>query len=866
MSSSRPTLEMIAAGRRRFIQMAGTLVSLSAFDLVGCGGGNNTDGGKTTAKVLGANTTVAVGTIEFPTGFSNKLGKLMVVNAYSQATAGTDLTFSQAIIASSPSLVSVVNAGGNVIFLGYLDPTLATNVIDALSTAVALLYFAFDFQAFPEANRQQLLGLLKENAATVTLGNMIAQRMLANPLALSQKDTQITQTLISAYDSIYAMGTPPATATAPRLAASIHDTATVNPQLLIQPTGEQSGFSIEQLSTDVGFTGTNYYRREVVLYVYKTASGTPDPVTGITPPLDEPLQIGSPVTVLPTQKISVINALTDVIYGTAPYLPIDTNAITLTLDPGAQRTIYSIVVLGGGAQNNLSVVPAADPAFFSEEIFSKEVAEWKVTAKALFLKTWLIDVFLGSVLELIGAPTVLAVNLDGAAEALLEINNAAWQAAIDEFLEGNIPGAMLGLYNALTASSELMEEVFTIIVSVVNGAAGAAIFGIAGVTEVAAETEEEAAKYLLNEVGEIVLGVLHLTNLLFVVGDIRAVRNDLAAADIGALWTATLTASTISLNPAKASITAGQSVVFTVKLPTGLVPPAGSTTVYDWTQNGALSALTDGGANTGTASIETPLTVVTLTTTPSEQAATITVGVTAYFVDAGGTKTSPGPAVLAYVTLGAQTGLVLKLATCTQSIDMPASANGLIPAETVYYIWVIPYYTFEVQTGAAYYNVSSPPNPKTNLLYNDRFYPTSNPGVAGVDNYDISALPMLADVLGFPISPLQPSSPTSTVGSYQPDLVAGFTGPAVNFGGGVIGIVSQAALVSPVTGSGQFGGSNYVMMTIDPFADGLAGGSSAEPTTAQLNAAVASLQASVLQQIAQVPASDVPTLTVVNGT
>ena len=210
----------------------------------------------------------------------------------------------------------------------------------------------------------------------------------------------------------------------------------------------------------------------------------------------------------------------------------------------------------------------------------------------------------------------------------------------------NIPGAMLGLYNALTASSELMEEVFTIIVSVVNGAAGAAIFGIAGVTEVTAATEEEAAKYLLNEVG-----------------DIRAVRNDLAAADIGALWTATLTASTISLNPAKASITAGQSVVFTVKLPTGLVPPTGSTTVYDWTQNGALSALTDGGENTGTESIETPLTVVTLTTTPSEQAATITVGVTAYFVDAGGTKTSLGPAVLAYVTLGARTGLVLKLAT-----------------------------------------------------------------------------------------------------------------------------------------------------------------------------------------------------------
>ena len=105
-----------------------------------------------------------------PSGFTNVLGILKVVNVYSQATVGTDRTFSQTIIASSPSLVSVLDAAGHVILLGYLDPTLPTQVIDALSTAVALVYFAFDFQAFPEANRQQLLSLLTENAATVTLG------------------------------------------------------------------------------------------------------------------------------------------------------------------------------------------------------------------------------------------------------------------------------------------------------------------------------------------------------------------------------------------------------------------------------------------------------------------------------------------------------------------------------------------------------------------------------------------------------------------------------------------------------------------------------------------------------------------------
>jgi hypothetical protein len=294
--------------------MTGALVSLSALDLAGCGEhADSNDGGKTTAKVLGPNTAVAVGSI------TNVLGTLKVVNVYSQATVGTDRTFSQTIIASSPSLVSVLDAAGHVILLGYLDPTLPTQVIDALSTAVALVYFAFDFQAFPEANRQQLLSLLTENAATVTLGATIAQRLLANPLALSENDAEVRKTLLNAYDSIMAMGSAAAPSA---LATSIHDTPAINPQLLIQPTGQQSGFSIQQLATGaVGFTGTNYYRREVVLYVYKTAPGTPDPVTGITPPLEDPLQIGAPITVLPTQKISVFNALTDVIYGTDPMCP-----------------------------------------------------------------------------------------------------------------------------------------------------------------------------------------------------------------------------------------------------------------------------------------------------------------------------------------------------------------------------------------------------------------------------------------------------------------------------------------------------------------------------------------------------------------
>jgi hypothetical protein len=240
-------------------------------------------------------------------------------------------------------------------------------------------------------------------------------------------------------------------------------------------------------------------------------------------------------------------------------VPVDTNAVTLTLDPDAERTIYSIVVLGGGTQVRTAPPIGAAPAFFAEAIFKGEITEWTHIAQALLLKTWLIDVFMGTVLEMAGTPSALSISLDAAADSLLEINNPAWQAALDKFFEGNIPGATLGLFNALTASPELQEEVFTIIVSVINGAAGGVFLASIGDT-MTAGSAVAAPKYLLTEVGKTILGVLEGLNIAFVAADVLAVSHDLANSNIAELWTATLTAPTISLNPAKASVTAGQSV------------------------------------------------------------------------------------------------------------------------------------------------------------------------------------------------------------------------------------------------------------------------------------------------------------------
>jgi hypothetical protein len=292
---------------------------------------------------------------------------------------------------------------------------------------------------------------------------------------------------------------------------------------------------------------------------------------------------------------------------------------------------------------------------------------------------------------------------------------------------------------------------------------------------------------------------------------------------------------------------------------------------YAWTVKGNAGGLLSSGDGSPSTTVSTTApTVNYVAASTAVDGQVDTVSVTAYIGAALADPTTDetlgtGAATVTINSSATQTpGLTVKLATLTQSIDMPASANGLIPAETVYYIWVVPYFTFKVQTGAIYYDVATALNPQTGVIYNDRLYPTSSPAVDNMTTYNISTLPMIADVLGFPLSPLQPSSPQSTTGSYQPDLYPPFNAGAVNFGGGVIGVLSQVAVSSPVTGAGQFGGSNYAMVTIDPFANGLAGGSSAEPTTAQLNAAIASLQASVLQQVSQAPASSVPTLTVVN--
>jgi hypothetical protein len=652
-------------------------------------------------------------------------------------------------------LAFVEDSSGNVLFMGFVDPSATTNLINALSTATALLYFAFDFQAFPTENHGQLLGLLQANVATVTLGGTIEQRMIANTLALSQNDAQIAATLLSAYSSIMPASAAPAALKRRSARQVTHDATTVTPLLLIQPSGsQQSGFTIDPLQNSAGFTGTNYFRRECKIYVYKTASGTPDPTTGIVPPLESALLVGTPLLVPATQKLSVFSALTDVFYGTAPWTPITTNTVPLALDPGAKKTIFQIVVIGGGTQTR--VPPgAADPSFFTDAIYSEVAGEWTTDAKSLFLKTWMLDIFMGTVLEMIGTPPLLSITLDAAAESLIEISDPNWQAAIEEFLQGNTPGAIVGLFKVLTSSDEVQQEVIAILVTVINSAVGGA--GLSFV------------KTLLKEAVGVLLGVLEGVNIAFVAGDVSAVSHDLNTANIGEIWTATLTAPALTLTPPTVTLQPGQSQLFSVKLPMGTVPPAGSTIVYDWTQSGALSTLTDGGTNTAVGSIETPSATVTLTTTPSEQATTITVTVTAYFVDATGTKTMFETTVQAVVTISGTQSSTLGAAAVIGTFSQVQPESGF-PDNTVFELLADGFYSFHTQSTANVYTIDYVDGQSIVLTA-----------------AQVAALPVLTDVLDYP-----------TYGPAAPGLVT-YAGGPVNLGSGLIGLMFDGA---PTPGTG----------------------------------------------------------------
>jgi len=181
--------------RRQFLQFVSG-VSVSVLGLEGCGGGNGGSGGGSLQTTHG--------NVILPAGSSLSPAQLSVNNSVASQPLAADGSFTAKTEPNVPVLVMLRHASGRGVMFGFVDPASASNVLDATSQAVALLYFALGGYGIPIDHKRDVLSLIRKDPAAAPLAGVIAARIAADPFALENGDAQIGAALQVGYSAIVA--------------------------------------------------------------------------------------------------------------------------------------------------------------------------------------------------------------------------------------------------------------------------------------------------------------------------------------------------------------------------------------------------------------------------------------------------------------------------------------------------------------------------------------------------------------------------------------------------------------------------------------------------------------------------------------
>lgn len=553
------------------------------------------------------------GTLGLPAGFGIPVDQLIVVAGVAVNPTVAPNTFAAKISANSPSLASMQDGSGNGVMFAFLDPTNPSNVINPLSTAVALMYFMLGAYTLPPAATAQLLSLLAAEPTVIDLGQVIATRLAADPLAIVHGDAQISAALQTAYNEIVpsGQGRPVSAAVGVPMANSLAE-------LLVQPTGIVSGTEVVQVSAPLSVQVTNHYRCRRKVFVYKTGT---QPSGGAATMFPKVESFAGPISLPTTQSLSIFSAIEDLFTGQAPFNPVSTAPIKFELDQGATKTFYEIVVLSSSEN-------VEDPSFYGEARYIDQVPLFRSTRIALNILSATVDLLFSVVLEVLGVKQIIG-NADVVEQAALnvaQIQDLVWQEAYALAQQGHYGDALAKQLTRLKDSSLVRQDLFKALAPLLKAGERAALEagerGAASVAYLAAITALET--------------ILAATTALLTAGDIGAVLHDLIAADTGELWAATAFVPSFGLSPATASISAGQRVMFTITPPIGFID---GDIEYHWTQTSNLGTLSssDGLVGPSIITVGSHATVDLVTT--GGDLGVITVKVIAYVKNPDGSKT-----------------------------------------------------------------------------------------------------------------------------------------------------------------------------------------------------------------------------------
>ena len=175
--TSQPT--GLVLGRREFLIAAGGLIlSITPLSLIGCGGGGGAGGGGGGGKMV-----PLAGTINLPPGFGIPVSQLSVTAGLGKNPVTPPNAFVAKIGNQAPSLATLQDSQGNAVLIAFLDPSKPNNVIDSMSTAIALAFFMVGGYTLPSSSTANVLSLISSAPSVAALALVIQQRLAVDPLA-----------------------------------------------------------------------------------------------------------------------------------------------------------------------------------------------------------------------------------------------------------------------------------------------------------------------------------------------------------------------------------------------------------------------------------------------------------------------------------------------------------------------------------------------------------------------------------------------------------------------------------------------------------------------------------------------------------
>ena len=503
---------------------------------------------------------------------------LKIETALGTATVGDDGAFTTKSLSSGPSLAVVRGPDGKTVFLGMIHGTTGhDNTVGIRSTAVALLNVAIGSFLLPPDQQAEALTMIHGSQATVDFAAVLTDILTRNPAALEDGDDQLAPAILTARAALLGKTNARAKRTKSesvldRFMQSSNDDEPLA-LLTIDPQGgvEQSGVEILQNPDGPGFIGTNHRRRRCKIFVYKTAN---EDENGVKTDVIPPESVGDAHALPTTQRLDLLNAITDIFTASAPWSPVNSEPVEVTVSSGAKKTYYDVIVIGP------STIANAETGPYNLSKYASAVPIWQNTRTNEMVNTLFLDVAYPLLKFIFGAGA--AATTGSAAEAKAAALMNLYAASIPDLLQlahrGDLAVAFKAIQRTLVDSDIVAVGTYQILADVDTAIDTGLTNGQQAVDK--ARGLARAAWFIA------------VVDAILTVGDFGALIQDITTSNGAEQWAVTAARPTVHVDPVSGRVVSPETRTLTASVTFS----AGAQYRYKWSTEGKYGKISASGS------------------------------------------------------------------------------------------------------------------------------------------------------------------------------------------------------------------------------------------------------------------------------